>query len=292
MTQPPVSVVMAARNSERTILSASISILEQDYSHFELIVVDDASTDRTPEILRAHPALAGARVFALEKRVGRSAARNLAIAEAQNDLIAVMDSDDFALPHRLRAGVELMAARPNVAGVGGQAVGLHDATLWRFGRGLTEPSAIAAALLEFQMPLVHPTMMLQKRVFEEIGGYREDYVPCEDLDLLARANEKFAFAGSEDVWLLYRKPPRYTWGDLWRTEVNRSRLARSEEVSRRPYRLRTVPFDIATARRCSRQWVSQHRRPVHHVEHPLGSALDQALRRCLELDQLASDRAP
>ncbi|HTC69510.1 MAG TPA: glycosyltransferase family A protein [Acidothermaceae bacterium] len=287
MTPSPVSVVMAARNSESTILSAAVSIIEQDHPQFELIVVDDASTDRTADILRNHPALASVRVITLPERAGRSAARNLAIAESQFDVIAVMDSDDFALPHRLRAGVGILDARPDLAGVGGQAVGLHGPVLWRFGRALTDSEAIASALQHAQMPLVHPTVMVRKDVFEATGGYREDYVPCEDLDFFRRASNEFTFAGSDDVWLLYRKPPRYTWVDLWRTEVNRSRLERNENFPRHPYRPRTLQHDIAAARRCARQWISQRRRPIDRVDHPPGSDLDRALRRCLELDQSA-----
>jgi glycosyltransferase involved in cell wall biosynthesis len=287
MTPMPVSVVMAARNSENTIVSAAVSILEQDHPQFELIIVDDASTDRTPHILRTHPALASTRVITLTKRVGRSEARNLAVAESQFDVIAVMDSDDFALPHRLRSGVAILNARPELAGVGGQAVGLHGPVLWRFGRALTDSDGIANALRHSQMPLVHPTVMVRKEVFEATGGYREDYVPCEDLDFFRRASNEFTFAGSEDVWLLYRKPPRYTWVDLWRTEVNRSRLERNDDFPRHPYRRRTVHHDVAAAGHCARQWINQRRHPIDQVDHPPGSDLDRALRRCLELDESA-----
>ena len=288
----PVSVVMAARNSENTILSAAISILEQDHFQFELIVVDDASTDRTPHILRNHPALSSTRVITLTERVGRSEARNLAVTESQFDVIAVMDADDFALPHRLRSGATILGARSEIAGVGGQAVGMHGAVLWRFGRALTDPDAIADALRHSHMPLVHPTVMLRKEVFEATGGYRENYVPCEDLDFFRRASSEFTFAGSEDVWLLYRKPPRYTWVDLWRTEVNRSRLERNEDFPRHPYRRGTLLHDIAAAEHCARQWVGQHRRLIDQVDHPSGSDLDRALRRCLEIDQSAPGVAP
>ena len=283
---PPVSVVMAARNSENTIVSAAVSILEQDHPQFELVIVDDASTDQTPDILRNHPALASIRVITLAAQVGRSAARNLAVAEAQFNIVAVMDSDDFALPHRLRAGVEILDARPDLAGVGGQAVGMHGPVLWRFGRALTDSKAIATALQHTQMPLVHPTVMLRKEVFQATGGYREDYVHCEDLDFFRRASNTFTFAGSDEVWLLYRKPPRYTWVDLWRTEVSRSRLERNENLPRHPYRPRSV-HDVAAASHCARQWISQRRHPIDRVDHPPGSDLDRALRRCLELDQSA-----
>lgn|GEM_PF-2684111 len=281
----PISVVMAARNSEQTIVSAAVSILEQDHPVFELIVVDDASTDRTPHILVTHPALAAVQVITLNERVGRSAARNKAIAQARYDAIAIMDSDDFALPHRLRAAAAILSAQPEIAGVGGQAVGLDKSDLWRFGTALTDPNAIAAALARAQMPLVHPTVVVRKAVFEATGGYREDYVPCEDLDFFRRASSRFRFAGTDDVWLLYRKPPRYTWVDLWRTEINRARLERADNFPRHPYRVRTIAYDVSAAGHCARQWLSQHRHPVDRVDHPPGGVLDRALQRCLELDQ-------
>ncbi len=288
----PVSVIMAACNAEGTILSAATSILEQDHDDFELIVVDDASTDRTLQILKSHPTLTRARVLTTVKHIGRSAARNLAIAESSYDLIAIMDSDDFALPHRLRASSEIMASQPDVAGVGGQAVGLHDGQLWRFGHGLTESSEIAAALHAFQMPLVHPTMMVRKAAFEEVGGYRENYVPCEDLDFFARASQQFSFIGSEDVWLLYRKPPRYSWHDLWRTEVNRSRLERTHRIGQQPNHFASITHDIGVAWLSAKQWGSQRLRPIDYVEHPMGSSLEYARSRCIELDGSSSSSMP
>jgi glycosyltransferase involved in cell wall biosynthesis len=284
----PVSVVIAARNSERTILSGAVSILEQDYPNLELIVVDDASTDGTTRVLTTHPALASARVIALDRRVGRSAARNLGIAAAQHDAIAIMDADDFALPHRLSAGMQMLADRPEVAGVGGQAVGLHNARLWRFGVGKTEPSDIAAALSAFQMPLVHPSMLIRKDVFTQVGGYREDLDFCEDLDLFARASEAFAFAAAPDVWLLYRKPPRYRMADLWHTELSRFRLKREAQFGDARVVLREAPLHVAAALSAGRQWASQRRRPPGPIEHPAGTPLDLALRRCLELDSSAA----
>jgi glycosyltransferase involved in cell wall biosynthesis len=279
----PVSVVMAARNSERTILSAAVSILEQDYPNLELIVVDDASTDGTARILRTHPALASARVISLDDRVGRSAARNLAIAEARHEVIAIMDADDFALPCRLRAGMQMLAARPEIAGVGGQAVGLHKAQLWRFGVGKTEPSDIAAALAAYQMPLVHPSVLVRRDVFAQVGGYREDLNFCEDLDLFARASERFAFAAAADVWLLYRRPPRYRMADLWHTEIARFQLL---EAARG--RVGPAPLRFSAALSAGRQWASQRRRRPDAIEHPAGTLLDRGLRRCLELDSASA----
>jgi glycosyl transferase family 2 len=295
----PVSVVMAARNSERTILAAATSILEQAYPNLELIVVDDASTDATTRVLATHPALASARVIALDRRVGRSAARNLGIASAAHDVIAIMDADDFALPHRLSAGMQILADRPEIAGVGGQAVGLHNAQLWKFGVGLTEPSEIAAALSAYHMPLVHPSMLVRKRVFTQLGGYREDLDFCEDLDLFARGSKTFAFAATADVWLLYRKPQHYPVPDLWHTEVGRLRLMREAQptaTGRVPHGDHgrvphgdhgRVPLRVAAALSVGRQWASQRRRPPAAIEHPAGTPLDGALRRCLELDGAA-----
>lgn len=279
----PVSVVMAARNSERTILSAAASILEQDYPNFELIVVDDASTDGTARILTTHPALATARVISLDHRVGRSAARNLAIAEARHEVIAIMDADDFALPYRLSAGMQMLTARPEIAGVGGQAVGLHKARLWKFGVAKTEPSDIASALAGYQMPLVHPSIIVRKEVFDQVGGYREDLDFCEDLDLFARASEAFTFAGAADVWLLYRKDPRYRMADLWHTELARMQLLEAAHD-----RSGRVPLRIPAALSAGRQWASQRRHPPDVVEPAVGSPVDRALRRCLELDRAAA----
>ena len=103
MTTPLVSVLMAARNAEAYVEEAIGSLLAQSWTHLELIVVDDGSTDSTNDRLAAlaerDPRI---RILINETNLGLAASLNRAIDVARGDLLARMDADDIAVPDRLR----------------------------------------------------------------------------------------------------------------------------------------------------------------------------------------------
>src|SRR4051812_19987677 len=99
MTERPlVSVIVAAFQAEAFLEDAIASILAQDYAPFEVVVCDDGSTDRTPEILAAHPELHTVR----QPNSGPAAARNAAVGASSGELLAIFDADDLWPPTRLR----------------------------------------------------------------------------------------------------------------------------------------------------------------------------------------------
>lgn len=111
---PAISVVMPAYNAAAYIGESIESILQQTHQAFEFLIVDDGSSDQTPEIIAAYAAR-DARVRLLQsQRVGAGAARNLAIAQARHDWIALMDADDIALPLRLETQVRHAMAQAQV----------------------------------------------------------------------------------------------------------------------------------------------------------------------------------
>lgn len=118
--EPLVSVVMPVYNREDLVSKAIESILEQTYSHFEFIIVDDASSDKTPDILKEY-AKKDKRIKILknEKNCGISCSRNKGMEAAVGKYIAVMDSDDVALPIRLEKTVKVMEDHPQLAVVSG-----------------------------------------------------------------------------------------------------------------------------------------------------------------------------
>lgn len=106
---PLVSIVMPARNAERFIGHALRSVLEQTHARWELLVVDDASTDGTVE--QVESAAAGEpriRLIRLDRRVGPGPARNIALAEARGEYLAFLDSDDVWLPGKLERQLRFM----------------------------------------------------------------------------------------------------------------------------------------------------------------------------------------
>ena len=110
---PRVSVVMPCHNREKDISAAIDSVIAQDYDDFEIIVVDDRSTDRSREVVEGY----GDQLRLIRREVngGAAAARNTGIAAARGEFLAYCDSDDIQLPFRVRSQVELLEQSPNVA---------------------------------------------------------------------------------------------------------------------------------------------------------------------------------
>jgi teichuronic acid biosynthesis glycosyltransferase TuaG len=279
-----VSVIMAARNAERTVRAAVCSILTQDYQEFELVVVDDASSDATSSIL-AELAQDRLRVVRTDRRLGRSVARNLAIREARYSLIAIMDADDFALPTRLSRSVQLLESEPGLGGVGGQAAALSGGRLREFGRASTDPEIVKRSLLAGRMPLVHPSMLVRREVLDTCGGYNDAVTWSEDLELLSRAAEHFDFKSSPDVWLLYRTRSRDSWTQLRNTERQRRQIANALAAHR------SVPGKdtFGTLAWSARAWIGQHRHEPPELADPTPE-MRAALDDCLAYD--AVDAAP
>lgn len=211
---PLVSVVMPARDAARTVGVAVRSVLEQTYPRFELIVVDDGSSDGT-----VHEACVAAnadeRLRVLElPHGGIVRALNAGIAAARGELIARMDADDEMLPRRLEAQVELLRARPEVGVVsclvefGGDRRAAHGYALhvdWL--NSLLEPTDIA--LHRFvESPVAHPSVTFRRELVERFGGYCESAEP-EDYELWLRwMDAGVEFAKVPDVLLRWNDSPR------------------------------------------------------------------------------------
>jgi FkbM family methyltransferase len=113
--KPLVSCLVTAYNYERFLVQAVESALAQDYRELEVIVVNDGSTDRTGDLADALVARHGGRVRAIHQgNGGWTSAFNRAISEARGEFLAILDADDTWLPGKLRAQIELLAARPEV----------------------------------------------------------------------------------------------------------------------------------------------------------------------------------
>ena len=201
-----VSVIMATHNSEHDIPLAVTSILLQDYADFELVTVNDASTDTTPEILEVF-ASRDSRVILLhnDESLGRALSRNRAIEIARGDLIAILDADDVAMPHRLGRQVAYMQDHPEVGMLGSWAIaiGAHNQPLELLLRP-TRDADIRRQLQWLNMPFVHSTMMFRRDVVISAGMYDPRFVASEDFYLCHRVVQKVRAASLPEFLTLYR----------------------------------------------------------------------------------------
>jgi glycosyltransferase involved in cell wall biosynthesis len=181
--RPLVSVIIPTWNRGWALKEAVDSVLAQEDTRFELIVVDDGSTDGTPEILKTY----GDRITIIrQENRGVSAARNQGVRETAGDLIAFLDSDDLWLPGKLATQVAFLKDHP-------AALICQTEELWvRNGRRVNPKNRHKKPSGEIFEPslelcLVSPSaVMIRRRLFEEMGGFDESLPACEDYDLWLR----------------------------------------------------------------------------------------------------------
>lgn len=204
---PAVSVVMPVFNTEDYLPYALQSILSQTFTDFEFIILDDGSTDRSVRIVQEHAEGDDrVRFFPLEHR-GYVTMLRRGLHHCRGEFIARMDSDDISLPHRFEKQIAYLREHPDVVAVGSR-VELIDP----FGSKVETPphktthEEIEAELLNgVGWAMVHPTVMVRREPLMRVGGYREDLMVSEDLDLFLRLAEVGKLANMSDVLLQYRQ---------------------------------------------------------------------------------------
>jgi len=198
--RPKVSLLMPVRNEERFLPAALRSLTAQTLKDWELVVVDDGSTDETPRML-AQAADGDPRIRVLKcAGQGLVPALNEGLASCRAPLIARMDADDVAHPGRLAAQTAFLSAHAEVGLVAcsfrhfpRQHVGMGMAGYEQWQNRLLTHEAISADLF-VESPFVHPSVMFRRPAVEAVGGYR-DMGWAEDYDLwlrLAAAQTRFA----------------------------------------------------------------------------------------------------
>jgi alpha-1,6-rhamnosyltransferase len=188
--RPLVSVIMAAYNAEAYLRDALESALAQDWSPFEVVVVDDGSQDSTGDIIRSFPEVR----YVRQENAGPSAARNTAVAHSRGDLIANFDSDDLLPRPRLRMQAEFLIEHPEVGAVFGRQEWLNAPT-WM----------VRDAVYGDVDGIPLSSAMFRRGVLLDLGGYDQSFTHGEDMDLLVRMRERgIGYHVLPDV-VLYRR---------------------------------------------------------------------------------------
>ncbi|CAL1239033.1 putative Glyco_trans_2-like domain-containing protein [Candidatus Methylocalor cossyra] len=178
---------MPVYNTERYLAGAIESILSQTFANFEFVIVDDGSTDGSSAILHHYAAMDARIRLVRQPNRGVAAATNHGLRLAACELVALMDSDDLALPERLAVQKAFLDAHPQWAAVGSQWL-MIDAEDRILGLDLhaTEPGVAEDLLFSYQA-LHNPTVMFRKSAFWAVGGYAEDRsMVVQDYDLFMR----------------------------------------------------------------------------------------------------------
>ncbi|MCY7385968.1 MAG: glycosyltransferase [Microcoleus sp. CAN_BIN18] len=192
---PQVSVIIPAYNGDRYIMQAVESVCAQTYTNWEIIVIDDGSTDETHQVLQ--PYYDRIRYVHQENR-GVAAARNRGIQEAKGEFIAFLDQDDFFFPDKLAAQIALFRQQPSLGIVNSgwrivnqQGEKISDIKAWEYFPKLDLETWIV------QMPVLPSAMMFSRQWLELAGGFNSEFDSVDDSDLVLR----LAVLGCEAAWL-------------------------------------------------------------------------------------------
>ncbi|EOH9579889.1 glycosyltransferase family 2 protein, partial [Campylobacter jejuni] len=177
MSLPLVSIVMPCYNRQEYIVDAIESILNQTYSNFEFIIIDDCSTDNTYEIVKKY-AENDKRIIVLknEKNQGIVYALNRGFSIAKGKYIARMDDDDISLPNRLEKQVEYMEANLNITVLGSFIEVFNEKFEKCYSWVCEDDPEILSILINFFNPMCHPSVMIRREFLNFYNlKYEEKY---------------------------------------------------------------------------------------------------------------------
>ena len=204
---PLVSVILPTYNCAAFLPHSIGSILAQTYNSYEIIVVDDGSTDNTKEVL--YPFMQRIKYILLEQNKGLPTARNIGILSAQGKYIAFIDADDLWLPEKLQTDIEYFETHPEVSMVYSKHLNIDQN-----GRMLDEASQkrlpsgnIFTQLFSEQNFIITSSVVVRKEIFETTGLFYEQLSNCQDWDMWLRIAFYFKVGGINTPLVKYRHNP-------------------------------------------------------------------------------------
>lgn len=183
---PKVSVIIPTFNNKNEISRCINSILNQTYRDYEIIIVDDCSTDGTYEFIKTNFGINNKiKVFKNGENMKAAYTRNKALTESSGEYIAIQDADDYSADNRLFEQVNFLDANTDIDFVGSNAVSFDDDSFWKNTNVKKNPQ-----IEDFKNhhPFIHASIMFRRKVLNDIGGYRvaKETQRGQDYDLLMR----------------------------------------------------------------------------------------------------------
>lgn len=205
---PKVSVIMPLYNAEKYVKKTIECILNQTYCDFELILIDDWSTDSTMEVVQSiHDARI--RIIHNEKNCGIAYSRNHGLIEAKGEYIAIMDDDDLVPDNRFEFEVNYLDEHPEIAVIGGgfRIINENDEFVSGVTPTLQNPNYIKAQMM-FYCPMYNGATMYRKAIVDEHHlRYRDDCLGMEDYCFWIEYSKYGKMTNVKDAFLYWRQVP-------------------------------------------------------------------------------------
>lgn len=199
-----ISVIMSVYNGEKYLKEAIGSILNQTYTNFEFIIIDDCSSDSSISIIQSYN---DPRIVLIQNKenLGLTKSLNEGLRQAKGEYIARMDADDCMMPNRLEKQLDFLHKNTSVIVVGSSAF-IIDENGVQIGikKTITDHSQLRFHML-FKNQILHPTTMFRKDEIIKLGAYNEQYRFAQDYDLWSRILEKeYLISNIEEPLMKYR----------------------------------------------------------------------------------------
>jgi glycosyltransferase involved in cell wall biosynthesis len=203
---PKVSVLMAVYNGAQYLRPALESLLAQTFEDFELVIVDDASTDCTPEILAEYGAQdARVRLLRNSSNLTLPASLNRGLKVCKASLVARADADDIYERDRLRKQVDFMEQNPEVGLISSNVHVIDEGGEYLRTSDLPLSHEAMRLRMNYSCPVSHPAVMFRRNMVLEAGGYDEEAVTSQDVELWSRLVHRTRFANLAEPLIKYRR---------------------------------------------------------------------------------------
>ena len=227
MQVPVISILLSVYNEEQNIINSIESINNQTFKNWELIIIDDASNDKTFEIISKLSAKnSKIKIIKNPKNYGLAKSLNKGIKIAKGEFIARVDADDINLPHRLEKQYQFMIENKNVdaLGTGAWLVDKNGERLKSI--SLTKKFNINDKKIFSKSIFLHPSVMFRKSFFSKIGNYDSSFLRAQDKELWLRGLSNGAYFTNLSEALIEYNTNNYiqSWKNVYLTLVSLIRL--------------------------------------------------------------------
>jgi len=198
--EPAVSVIMSVHNDDAYLEQSIRSIINQSLKDLEFIIVDDASTDNSLEIIQQYATIDHRiKLLKNKRRIGLTRSLNKAIEYAKAKYIARQDADDISLPKRLEIQLAFLKRNPNVGVIGTSCylINERDEVIGKI-IGPGKPDLLRGN------PITHGSIMMRKDAFEKVGGYNESFLYSQDFNLWLKISRYYDVRILKEILYIYR----------------------------------------------------------------------------------------
>lgn len=206
-TTPKASVVLPVYNGEKYLAEAIESVLNQTFRDFELILLNDGSTDDSLKIMRHYQSIDNRCKIISRENKGLIYTLNEGIELSKSEIIIRMDADDICVPDRFEKQIEFFEKYPDCVSVGSRIISMDEdgmhIRLWPL--PLDHTGIDGQNIIGMSGGIAHPAAVFRKQAIQKIGGYDEKYKYAEDLDLFLKLAEIGKLANIEKPLLYYRQ---------------------------------------------------------------------------------------